>query len=708
MGTKEKYMYKSYLDRQMTKPFGLQRDKKGKLSSNYPISFFNGLEDKEHLTFSQSNNKVLMNMSFDGSLKAVSFFSDPYWKDGVPGAWVQCNKTSIENLSYNIRYNGNVWSAEKNKEELSVGYIDKGIPCCDTYFDKLKIRLISFAPRSNDKHINRCGIYLMITQNLSDEKINMTVKYPDCTVVSKFNDNLDAPYISYRNAAVNALGEGIDKFAEEQKNDLDPNETKYFACVFTSYGDSSTYDMISGKSVFEWLNETINFYSDLTGDFSKSEDHETIACFEMSVRNCIHAIVKDDSGKMVQSMMGTYPPGQGINTKDVYYTLLPSCYFNPINAEKGIEWLFKYSVRPKGYLYKGGINHSLGNTVAPIMLSGIYYKYNDNKEYFLKHPEYRDKIIKILSEVLDSREIEDVYLFPSEFISDGYSLYDYHTGSNVCAWFAFISAARLMRDIWHDDSLHRKYTKIAKRIKKDIESFCIVKGSRGSQYNEGVWKDGTATTLLHDGEESDVTLMPFYGFLDFFDKPYQNFAKFALSTENPNYSENSHGIVWERTAGEFKSVAGLMTESTAPGYIIALSGCDNKEDADRNLRELKSVFDINGSLLWWSYDAHAAYGQVTRKYKMQSGWAMGVFVSLYMTQFMGIEYDAPQNTLFLKSTFLCDSYKWEKVKLGNLKVSIEKTSDGKFSICNHNLNMLKIIKGENKEAEIKKGERTVL
>lgn len=53
---------------------------------------------------------------------------------------------------------------------------------------------------------------------------------------------------------------------------------------------------------------------------------------------------------------------------------------------------------------------------------------------------------------------------------------------------------------------------------------------------------------MHDGEESDTTLMPFYGYCDYFDESYRNFVNFTV-TENPTYDAEIKGIRWGGMSG---------------------------------------------------------------------------------------------------------------------------------------------------------------
>ena len=60
---------------------------------------------------------------------------------------------------------------------------------------------------------------------------------------------------------------------------------------------------------------------------------------------------------------------------------------------------------------------------------------------------------------------------------------------------------------------------------------------------QDVIRDKKINLLMHDGEESDTTLMPFYGYCDYFDESYRNFVNFTV-TENPTYDAEIKGIRW--------------------------------------------------------------------------------------------------------------------------------------------------------------------
>ena len=51
----------------------------------------------------------------------------------------------------------------------------------------------------------------------------------------------------------------------------------------------------------------------------------------------------------------------------------------------------------------------------------------------------------------------------------------------------------------------------------------VISGPFGPQFIEGDFRDGHAPQMISDGEESDTTLMPYYGFLPYDDATYLNY-----------------------------------------------------------------------------------------------------------------------------------------------------------------------------------------
>ena len=79
---------------------------------------------------------------------------------------------------------------------------------------------------------------------------------------------------------------------------------------------------------------------------------------------------------------------------------------------------------------------------------------------------------------------------------------------------------------------------------------------QGLQFITDVNHDGEICLRMHDGEESDTTLMKYYKYQSEEQDTLKQYGQFTGSRENPTYSELSRGIKWGNQSG-----------ATFPGYI---------------------------------------------------------------------------------------------------------------------------------------------
>ena len=105
--------------------------------------------------------------------------------------------------------------------------------------------------------------------------------------------------------------------------------------------------------------------------------------------------------------------------------------------------------------------------------------------------------------------------------------------------------------------------------------------------------EGEICLRMHDGEESDTTLMKYYKYQSEEQDTLKQYGQFTGSRENPTYSELSRGIKWGNQSG-----------ATFPGYISILNGAAEKESwsgDEGRFRELERLIDLDGSWWWWPY-----------------------------------------------------------------------------------------------------------
>jgi hypothetical protein len=261
------------------------------------------------------------------------------------------------------------------------------------------------------------------------------------------------------------------------------------------------------------------------------------------------------SGKLAGSNWGSYPATRQIWTKDCFYSCLPLMALEPALAQKMILWFHEFGVRQPGEIVTGGLNHSISLSVASVMLAGLYYDQTGDKTFFTQHPELRAAWGKLLDELVATRQEPDVWLFPTQYISDGKLDCDWHCGSNIAVWRALKSYARLLAEVYGDARRANDYAALADKVRDAILKKTAITGPFGRQFIEGVNRNGKVPRMTSDGEESETTLMPFYGFLPYDDATYRNYMHFSVSTHNAQYNATFHSIDW-----------GPGVPATAPGY----------------------------------------------------------------------------------------------------------------------------------------------
>ena len=313
--------------------------------------------------------------------------------------------------------------------------------------------------------------------------------------------------------------------------------------------------------------------------------------------------------------------------------------------------------------------------------AGITFENTGKAEILKNRPEIFQKLVDIMDQVERTEDDNDC-LYPCTWISDALALGKYHTGSNICVWKAFQSMAEICGEVFHDVKKYSHYTQKAEQLKMAIDEEMTVTVGGKRQYLEGIggtgnsqkmwiWEenyrkpfldtalvflqdvveDGKINLLMHDGEESDTTLMPFYGYCDYFDDLYRNFMNFTV-TENPTYDAEIKGIRW-----------GAMSGATFPGFISALSVAENEEEfrgKEGRLTELLRLADVDGSWWWWPYGVESHRGEVSRSNGCgKCAWASGVFAVMYITQFLGIKHDGIRKETEVSPMKFQGKFKWE-------------------------------------------------
>jgi hypothetical protein len=388
------------------------------------------------------------------------------------------------------------------------------------------------------------------------------------------------------------------------------------------------------------------------------------------------SILRLPSGEFGGSFNGSeVPDNSTVWMRDCFYACLPQSFLDPELCGAAVLFFLKWGMPSRllgpginRFPGAGPVTNSLGNSVAALVLAGTYYQMTGDRSFFLKHTEILTRGEEILNAVLASRR-DAPFLFPSLYVSDGDARGDFHTGSNVSAWRAFRSMALLAREVYNAPALAETWESIASAIRDAIRSRCTAAGTYGPQYVEGAMAD-ESFFKLHDGEESDTTLMPFYGFCEPDEAAYLNHARLAVTPENPYYFEKGKGIWWY--------AHGKWSSATFPGWTTALAGADTQEELLARLQTIRTMTDADGSFWWWPYRHDAPAAPHPSRASVKCAWAAGVFACLFVNRILGIDVDVPAAEVALRPFSPWDEFSWRDCRMGSsmFHFSYRKTAGG--------------------------------
>jgi hypothetical protein len=329
------------------------------------------------------------------------------------------------------------------------------------------------------------------------------------------------------------------------------------------------------------------------------------------------------------------------------------------------------------------VNHSLSLSVASVVLGGLYYERTGDRAFFVGHPELKRSWDYLLDQLIASRAEDSAWLFKSRYISDGALEGDYHTGSNVVAWRALTAWSRLLEEVFGDAPRARRYAEVADKVRAAILATTVIDGPFGRQFIEGVDKAGKPPRMISDGEESDTTLMPFYGLLPYDDETYLNSMRFAMSEHNEAYQPRVRAITW---AGRPDTPLADRVPSTAPGYMKGIAFGNTKDDLFGEhgyYTEVRRVTDADGSVFWWPFgwNSNPPTWDYDRPVRMdvpgKAGWFAGVHTALFISRYLGTSYDAPSRVLtFAPSPLLGDRFRWSELPIGNQQFTVSYEREG--------------------------------
>jgi hypothetical protein len=241
--------------------------------------------------------------------------------------------------------------------------------------------------------------------------------------------------------------------------------------------------------------------------------------------------------------------------------------------------------------------------------------------------------------------------------------------------------ARLLKEVFADDAAAEEAAARAENVRAAILAKTVVPGPFGLQFVEGVNRHGKIPQMKSDGEESDTTLIPFYGFLHSDDARYGNYMRFSMSTNNAQYVAATHSINWEKVP------------ATAPGYnkgLCAGASAESLFGAQGYFTEIRRVTDVDGSVWWWPRRINQQNEVEIRRTPGKSGWFAGVFDAVFVNRFLGVAYDAPTRTLWFAPLPATGDFIWSNFPIGLDRFTVS-YQHGVASVINLNRHSVTVI-----------------
>lgn len=447
----------------------------------------------------------------------------------------------------------------------------------------------------------------------------------------------------------------------------------------------------SHRSVLEWLNSTAE--STALGDLQIPDAPDVAERFARSIAQSRTAATFSPAGEFMGGFLGSDidPERRTVHMRDSWYSILPLAHFDPNLCAAGAlfhcrwgvpaeSWASEWTspIRQRGSLLDQGAFHSLGNALAGVALAGAYYCATGDHDWFASHSEFEDYARDIVDTIRGA--LTQRALLPSLWISDGEARGDYHTGSNIVAWHCMEALARVSDEVWCDGAFAAQCREVAETLKKGVLSRCVADTPEGPMLADGAFVDGSYVPVF-DGEDSDLTLASFFGFLPRADERLVNNALAACSEVNPLYRESLGGIDWPEDVGP------NFCGTTMPSWLRFLNAATVESELLRRLDDIRRVTDVDGSLWWWPYSPGETDRTRVKRRPAKSSWASGVFTCKFVADILGILLDVPQRMLSFRPFSPWPDFLWKGARLGSTKFDLQYARrDDQIELCVRNLN----------------------
>ncbi|MCE5328541.1 MAG: glycoside hydrolase family 15 protein [Planctomycetaceae bacterium] len=455
-----------------------------------------------------------------------------------------------------------------------------------------------------------------------------------------------------------------------------------FTCAIGADADETRaiQTRVAARPALDWINDTLAYHTRRLGTLSIPGDPYWAESLVRASELCRQSELHLPDGRFGGSFWGSRFCGPAswenkfIWIKDIYHAMLPMGMLHPQLCAGAAAWFNQWGPPPQAFgrgLARwpdaSPATHSPCNALAAYLLAGEYYRNTGDAAFFGGQADPLAGAIKMLGQIHASRRGEEM-LFPALYISDGDARGDWHTGSNVVIWKAFAEMSRLANEVYDVPDLAAAWASNAEELKAAILAHCAGASPHGRRFFEGANADGTFVAG-HDGEETDTTLMPFYGFCEADEPALLTHARVAMTSENPLYWPEMDGVWWtdDKHYG-----------ATFPAWMTSLASAADEAELARQLLRIRRLTDLDGSIWWWPYLAGATDPNAPQRAAaaMKCAWAAGVFACLFIHNILGLRADRPARRVSFRPFCPWPEFSWQNCRLGESCFDVTYRNDG--------------------------------
>lgn len=578
-----------------------------------------------------SNNRVLTSLDRNGNLRRVvtAVGVDDVRGEGIPGVYINKQLAFCEGtIGARIAVDGSPQLAP------SLSFLDGVFPTFTNHDAGVTITRTVFAPDDGTHRRARIVVLIAFNNQSEDERTVEVAVHSATRSVGNW------PLLNY---SVSLITDTTSRASLCSSYVLPPGGSQEIALVIDF--DALCEPAKSEDSLDQIRASLVGTGDQRTGNLGRLTVPEDPWFGELATRAselARQSVLVLEDGSTVGSFWGSNAnPIPDVWHRDLGYATLGLIESDPDLAATTIAfladfglpeqaWGFALSVSPDAK----GIEHSLGNACVAAVLASLLISRHGSSALDAHKDSLHSYLRRLAQQLLDLRPAPGE-LYRTLYISDGPSRGDYHTGSNILAWRAATALSTDFAAVIGEEQA-TALAQTAHSLRDAIEGTCIRRVDGVEMYVEGVYGDGNIVAV-HDGEESDLTLAPVYGFAPRDDYAIREHARWAHSPGNPYFAKTTGGVDfwdWDDSNG-----------ITYPGHIHALSAAGTRDELAEALHAIRRTTDLDGSFWWWPFPhAEKDEARATRSLG-KCGWCAGEFLSVLLHDIVGVERNHAEATL---------------------------------------------------------------